>query len=229
MDTLTKKIETLISELPDVDSLFTLVGGGVYGRTTVESSNRADIKVLLDKKENAIAVDKWIKLANEAIAKEELAGVKVIIRNQGIRGIRVSQGEDDLNLRIKGPNLTVLESLADQAVEALNGTSGIRNVQHSSEGSDQELTIKVDRERAAQLGLSTEEIGNVIRFAEVVEPLPTLSRMIRALMWCSGSIEASCATLMIWARSFFLPIRNRANPFDWLKLQILNGKKPQRA
>ena len=165
MDTLTKKIETLISELPDVDSLFTLVGGGVYGRTTVESSNRADIKVLLDKKENAIAVDKWIKLANEAIAKEELAGVKVIIRNQGIRGIRVSQGEDDLNLRIKGPNLTVLESLADQAVEALNGTSGIRNVQHSSEGSDQELTIKVDRERAAQLGLSTEEIGNVIRFA----------------------------------------------------------------
>ncbi|MEB8432992.1 efflux RND transporter permease subunit [Cocleimonas sp. KMM 6892] len=165
MDTLTKKIESLITELPDVDSLFTLVGGGVYGRSTYERSNRADIKVLLDKSEKAIAVDQWIKLANAAITKEELAGVKVRIRNQGIRGIRVSQGEDDLNLRIKGPNLLVLESLADQAVESLNGTAGIRNVQHSSEGSDQELTIKVDRERAAQLGLSTEEIGNVIRFA----------------------------------------------------------------
>ncbi|GAA0406309.1 efflux RND transporter permease subunit [Cocleimonas flava] len=165
MDTLTKKIESLITELPDVDSLFTLVGGGVYGRSTYERSNRADIKVLLDKSEKAIAVDQWIKLANAAITKEELAGVKVRIRNQGIRGIRVSQGEDDLNLRIKGQNLLVLESLADQAVESLNGTAGIRNVQHSSEGSDQELTIKVDRERAAQLGLSTEEIGNVIRFA----------------------------------------------------------------
>ncbi|WP_299871243.1 efflux RND transporter permease subunit [uncultured Cocleimonas sp.] len=165
MDILTKKIETLITELPDVDSLFTLVGGGVFGRSTYERSNRADIKVLLDKKDDAIEVDQWIKLANAIIAKEELAGVKVRIRNQGIRGIRVSQGEDDLNLRIKGPNLLVLESLADKTVESLNGTNGIRNVQHSSEGSDQELTIKVDRERAAQLGLSTEEIGNVIRFA----------------------------------------------------------------
>ncbi len=165
MDILTKKIEALLTELPDVDSLFTLVGGGVFGRSTYERSNRADIKVLLNKSENATGVDQWIKLANETITKEELAGVKVRIRNQGIRGIRVSQGEDDLNLRIKGPNLLVLESLADQAVESLNGVVGIRNVQHSSEGSDQELTIKVDRERAAQLGLSTEEIGNVIRFA----------------------------------------------------------------
>jgi CzcA family heavy metal efflux pump len=165
MDQLTKKIEALLNELPDVDSLFTLVGGGVFGRSTYERSNRADIKVLLNKGKNTVAVDDWIKQANKAIREEELAGLKVRIRNQGIRGIRVSQGEDDLNLRIKGPNLQVLETIADQAVESLNGTAGIRNVQHSSEGSDQELTINVNRERAAQLGLSTEEIGNVIRFA----------------------------------------------------------------
>ena len=165
MDQLTKKIEALLNELPEVDSLFTLVGGGVFGRSTYERSNRADIKVLLNRGEKTVAVDDWIKQANKAITEEEIAGVKVRIRNEGIRGIRVSQGEDDLNLRIKGPNLQVLETIADKAVEWLNGTTGIRNVQHSSEGSDQELTIRVDRERAAQLGLSTEEIGNVIRFA----------------------------------------------------------------
>ena len=165
MDLITKRVESSLYQLPDVDSLFTLVGGGVFGRSTYERSNRADIKVLLKKKDKTVSVDEWIKLANQAINKEELAGVKARIRNEGIRGIRVSQGEDDLNLRIKGPNLKVLESIADQAVESLNGTIGIRNVQHSSEGSDQELTIKVNRERAAQLGLSTEEIGKVIRFA----------------------------------------------------------------
>jgi len=165
MDLLTKKIETLLTELPDVDSLFTLVGGGVFGRSTYERSNRADIKVLLNKGKNTIGVDRWIKLANQTISEQQLAGVKFRIRNQGIRGIRVSQGEDDLNLRIKGPNLKVLESLADQTVDALANIDGLRNVQHSSEGSNQELTINVNRERAAQLGLSTEEIGKVIRFA----------------------------------------------------------------
>ncbi|MFW2438622.1 MAG: efflux RND transporter permease subunit, partial [Arenicellales bacterium] len=165
MDLLTKKVEATLYKLPSVDSLFTLVGGGIFGRSTYERSNRADIKVLLKQGDNTIEVDDWIKQANKAINKEELAGLKVRIRNQGIRGIRVSQGEDDLNLRIKGPNLKVLETLADQAVELLNDSAGIRNVQHSSEGSDQELTIKVNRERAAQLGLSTEEIGKVIRFA----------------------------------------------------------------
>ena len=46
MDQLTKDIETILTDLPDVDSLFTLVGGGVFGRSTYERSNRADINVL---------------------------------------------------------------------------------------------------------------------------------------------------------------------------------------
>ena len=109
--------------------------------------------------------DEWIGRMKKLIKAERIAGLKVFMRTRGIRSIRFNREDDDLSLRIKGPRLETLEKLGDQVVERLKGIEGLRNLQHSNEDVTQELSIRLDRERAASYGLDVEDVGNVLRFA----------------------------------------------------------------
>ncbi len=167
MNHITERIETLLSQQPEVDGLFTIVGGRIFGRSQYESPNTSSIRIQLKPRDErgGISSQEWIGRVQKKIGALQLAGVKVRMRTLGIRGIRFSRGDDDLSLRIKGPDLPVLEGLADQVVEILKPMSGLRNLQHSSEDRNQELSVKVDRQRAAAYGLTVEDVGKAVRFA----------------------------------------------------------------
>lgn len=166
MDDIAQRVEAILSKDKDIDALFTTVGGFVFGRSQFERSNRTSIKVVLKPaKERSRSVNDWIKHTQKTLKKAQLVGVKVRIRNRGIRGIRVSQGEDDLNIRIKGPDLATLNELADQAIEKLSDIDGLKNLKHTNEANEQELTIVLDRQKIAELGLSANEVGDFVRFA----------------------------------------------------------------
>jgi multidrug efflux pump subunit AcrB len=87
------------------------------------------------------------------------------MRTRGIRGIRTSRGDDDISIRIQGPDLDGLEALADDIVLRLKQLEGLRNVLHSAEEVHHEITIDIDRERASILGLDVEDVGKAMRIA----------------------------------------------------------------
>jgi multidrug efflux pump subunit AcrB len=87
------------------------------------------------------------------------------MRTEGIRGIRTSRGDDDISLRIQGPELKTLEKIADEIVRRLKRIDGLRNVQHSSEEVHHEIDIAIDRERASVLGLDVKDVGDAMRVA----------------------------------------------------------------
>jgi multidrug efflux pump subunit AcrB len=149
-----------------VRSVFTLVGGFIFGRTERESSNRTTITVqLAPRNERALSSDAWIRTMQKRIASLDLTGLKIRMRSRGIRGIRLSSGDDDISLRLQGPDMNVLREQADALVKHLKGTPGIRNLQHSAEEIRQELSIRLKRERLAQLGLDAETVGRMLRLA----------------------------------------------------------------
>jgi multidrug efflux pump subunit AcrB len=166
MDALARRVEALVAEQPEVQTVFTSVGGFVFGRSQFESANRASLQVQLTPvAESGVTSNAWIGRMKRLIAAEQIAGLKVFMRSRGVRGIRFNQGDDDLSLRIKGPRLETLEKLGDRVVERLEGIDGLRNIQHSNEDVSQELSIRLDRERAASYGLDVEDVGSVLRFA----------------------------------------------------------------
>ncbi len=166
MDALTRRIESLIAAQPEVVAIFTTVGGSVFGRASIQSTNRASLQVLLAPvAERQISSAAWIARMNALVREQQIPGLRVMLVTRGIRGLRFNQGDDDVSLRIAGEDLTTLAALADQVVERLHGIEGLSNVQHSSQDVTQEISVRLDPQRAASFGLGVEEIGALLRFA----------------------------------------------------------------
>ncbi len=166
MDHAVQLIEQLIQAQPEVDHVFSTVGGFIFGRTQRELPSRSTLHVqLVQLSQRSVSSDEWIRRIEQLVAEEQLAGVRVRLRTRGIRGIRTSRGDDDLSIRIQGPDLAILEELADAVVLRLKQIEGLRNVLHSAEEIHHEITIDIDRERASMLGLDVEDVGKAMRIA----------------------------------------------------------------
>jgi len=161
------KIEDMILEQAEVQSAFVTSGGFVFGRTQIQNSHRGSISVQLKPlaERNSISSKDWITKVNKKIKKMQLVGYKVRMRVKGVRGIRTSFGDDDFSLRIQGPEIGVLTESADKIIKAIEDIPELKNIAHSYEDQSNELVIKINRERATDLGVSSEDIGNAIRLA----------------------------------------------------------------
>jgi multidrug efflux pump subunit AcrB len=166
MDKSTRQIEELLLEQAEVESVFTLAGGFIFGRSERETSNRSTIIAqLVPLNQRDVSSEEWMNKIKKLVASKKIAGLKVRIYQRGIRGIRTSQGDDDVSLRIQGPSLKKLEELADEMANQLNSVAGLSNVSHSAEDDNLELSIQVDRERAKTLGLNVKDISQSIQIA----------------------------------------------------------------
>ena len=151
---------------PEVSTTFAQVGGFVFGRSEYERTNRARVSLQLKPlTERNVGSTAWISRVKRDIDALQIAGVQIRMRNDGIRGFRMGQGDDDLSIRVQGPDLDTLADIGETIVEKLTAVPGLKNVRHSSEDIVQELSVNVDRERAAALGLSIESVGQAVRIA----------------------------------------------------------------
>jgi multidrug efflux pump subunit AcrB len=166
MDRDVAKLEDLYRRQPEVESVFTIVGGRIFGRTQRETSNRSSLTVqLVPLQQRALSSDAWVRRMQAAIGELRLAGFKVRMRTGRIRGVRVSHGDDDVTLRITGPEQEVMDAIGAQVVERLKRLAGLRNITHSAEDQHEELVFQVDHDRLAELGLSVETVARSARLA----------------------------------------------------------------
>ena len=168
MDRAAAALEERLLRRPEVDTLFTQVGGWVYGRTQWLSSNRASIAVqLVPRNERDVDTAAWVeRVLAEDIEPMAEPGIRITARVRGrVRGLRIGRGEDDLNLRIAGPDLAELARLGDRVVERLRSIEGVRHVGHTYQNLDEELKIHLDPVRAARLGIHAADVARALRIA----------------------------------------------------------------
>jgi len=166
MDQKTQLIEHLFATQAETDTVYSLVGGSVFGRSQRETPSEASITVQLKPLSvRLISSGEWIKRMEKLIAEQQLAGFDVRMTQRGIRGIRTNKGDEDISLRLQGANNVELKTLADGIAEKMRLIPGLSNVAHSAEDEQFELAMTIDRERAASLGVNLQDIKQATQIA----------------------------------------------------------------
>jgi multidrug efflux pump subunit AcrB len=166
MDATVRLLERLAHAQGGVAGISVMAGGSVFGRTQRERPNRSTLSIqLVPVAERARSVEQWVTGFARAVLAEQLAGVKVLSRPAGVRGVRISRSDEDVSVRVQGADLQVLAALGDRLVQRMRARPGLRNAQHSAEEQRQEFAVRIDRTRAAELGVDVTQVGRALHVA----------------------------------------------------------------
>jgi len=202
------RLEDLFLQQPDVLTVFTTSGGWVFGRSEYQSSNFASLKVqLVPATQRARSSGQWVKDMRKAVARLGLTGLNIRMRVRGIRGVRISAGDDDLSIRVQGPDIEVLRKLGEEITARLRGVEGLSNLRHSYEETRNEVAVSVDRQRAADLGIRVDDIGRALRAPSTVWWCPISSTAIASTMSACACRAPPSPRPTIWATSWWACIR----------------------
>lgn len=162
-----RQVEDVLRGMPHVQSVFTLAGGSLWGGVVNERSGLAQFLVQLVSVDDRpdVPAGQWILDAQREIRALELPGARIFARPPVIRGLRFTATGNDLAIGVVGPDLDVLRSLAREVAARLDGVPGLEGVDAGTDDQSPLVRVRVDRERAAEFGLSVADVGRAIRDA----------------------------------------------------------------
>ncbi len=200
-DNATQRVESILASLPEVTRYLATVGKSQNEWTSAKRPNVAQIAVTLkEKRKRERSTAEVMNIIAQQTAK--IPGLQV--RMSPISMFGAAQ-EAPLQIEVKGPDLETLAKVAEQVVHITANVKGTRDVKSSWEEGQPEIQVSVDRDRAAQLGLTLGEIGVALRTA--------LEGDI-ATKFKDGNSEFD--TRVVLAKT------NRSNPADVEKVTLVN-------
>jgi HAE1 family hydrophobic/amphiphilic exporter-1 len=170
-DPVLRRVEAALQELvPEAEDVITAagVGGPGFGGFGPSSVNRGNLTILLKPKDDR-------KRSSEQIAMElrrQLSGIPgVIVRANASGGNNQlnrflsggNQGGGRLALEIRGESLEDAQKVALAAKDLLDTVPGIADARLGRDEGRPELAVRIDRAKAALLGVSATQLAETIR------------------------------------------------------------------
>ncbi|WP_294405363.1 efflux RND transporter permease subunit [uncultured Clostridium sp.] len=151
--------ENRVSDIPEIKTMITQIGSG----SALSSGSSSTASISLD-----LVSSKERKRTTDEVEQEVVERLKEVPDCE----INVSQsssmsmgGSGDVQVDIKGPDLDVLEEIANQAKANVEQLSGFRNIETSLSDSNEEAQFKIDKRKATLYGINTSSIAATLRTA----------------------------------------------------------------
>ncbi|MEI7672144.1 MAG: efflux RND transporter permease subunit, partial [Deltaproteobacteria bacterium] len=158
-DRILREIEGKIAKEPLIESYFTLAGAKLLGLYAFEIANEGEINIqLVPRHKRKVGTKDYIRQVRSVVSKIPVPGGNLIVAQMKMKGMR-KIGEADVEVKIKGEDMKVLFDLARKTSEAMNGLKYFRNVYVSMDLTKPEYQIRVDRTRAASLGVTVADVA----------------------------------------------------------------------
>ncbi|MEE9257205.1 MAG: efflux RND transporter permease subunit, partial [bacterium] len=160
----TRRIHDMLASDPQVKNVFATAGGRLFGRNFSASASRGRIAVNL---KQGVSVFQYLKKLRPRLRRLQFPDARVYAYKSRVRGLRTSNSRHNksFSLGVRGDELPVINRIAEEVVDRLRGIPGLHNVQMNEDRPRPEFQIEVNRERAAELGLSIEDVGNTVSTA----------------------------------------------------------------
>ncbi len=157
------KAEAYLAKKPEVKSLITTIGQSSDGMvSTTATAYKAEIQVqLVDKQDRADESTIYAaKVKNDL--HRELIGAKVKTVQIGALGTAENA---QIEMIVIGSDLDTVYNYANQMMKELQKISGTAEVRLSVEDGNPEVTVSVDRDKMATLGLNMATVGQTMQLA----------------------------------------------------------------
>ena len=160
-DRVVQQIEGIAQEYPDIETVFTSVGAG--GTFSGEAApERASLQLrLVDLRKRELSTARLTEELRQSV--QRIPGVDINVGEQDIAHGAMEGGA--VSISVKGDDLEVLRTLTSDIAERISRVEGTREIETSFSEGRPELQIKLDRERASSLGISTYQVASAVRLA----------------------------------------------------------------
>jgi hydrophobe/amphiphile efflux-1 (HAE1) family protein len=161
------RVEELVDGMPYVEHVFTTAGGFLFGGSTLQRGGRGSLSIQLVRasERRDMPATRWVDELRAKINALAIPGAQVFVRPPRIRGLRTNIAGSDVAVAIQGDELPELQRLGEEAMLRMRGIPGLEGVEPSTEEASPQLSIEIDRLRAADLGLDVAQVGQTVRTA----------------------------------------------------------------
>ncbi len=165
MDQILACAEDTICDLPEIESIFRLTGGRVFGLYTLEIGNEGELNIqLAPKNRRDITTEAFVAKIRPLMAKlqAQIPGAKLPVLPRPLKGLR-KVGEQDIEVNVKGSDVVSIFEFSERLAGRLSQTPGLSGVNLSMDMSRPEYRIHLDRARASSLGISVQKTAAALR------------------------------------------------------------------
>ncbi|MCB0570239.1 MAG: efflux RND transporter permease subunit [Phaeodactylibacter sp.] len=159
---LTQQIEARLLHEPEVVSVFTTVGQSSGRLSNTSSSNLAELNVkLVPAEQRSLSSAEYADEVKHSLL-ENIPGAKISVAPVSMVG---GGGSAPIQIILQGSGLNELMAFGEQVQELVKKVPGTTEVKSTVEGGNPEISVNIDRERMAGLGLSLNVVGATMQNA----------------------------------------------------------------
>ena len=157
------RIEQLVLGNEMVDSVFALVGGKVWGLYTYEIANEGELNIqLVPRAKRKMSTEQYVAQLRPLVGRVPVPGGMAMAMQMRLKGIR-RLGEADIEVKIRGQDMDTLFDLARRTSGAMNELAHFTNVYVSLDLTKPEYQVRLDRAKAAELGVSALNLADTVQ------------------------------------------------------------------
>lgn len=156
------KVEMLLEDIPELETVFTSIGGGNTFISSGSQSNYASLDLALVKLSDRERSSEYVA---DDIRKRlvDIPGADIQVQAVQSQGGGPGMSSTPISIRIQGDELDVLKGISQDFVDILNSVEGTREVASSFEEGLPEIQVRIKRDLASQYGITSYQIAQTVR------------------------------------------------------------------
>ena len=163
-----RKVMTAVDDIllaqPETEYVFTTVGGYLFGSNTSENPLRSSSTITLKPDTD---VEAYVTQVTQEFDKLNLVDISLRLSPEEVRGLILNNSPvrgGEVDVILQGEDTKTLEQAGQQVLEALEQAT-LTSFRPDTDSRQPEIQIRLDRERAADLNLNVQDIGDTLETA----------------------------------------------------------------
>ncbi len=159
------KVDEILLAQPETKYTFTTAGGFLFGSNTSENSQRGSSTVTLKPDADAEA---FVSRVSAELEELNLVDIRLRPRLGSVRGLILNNSPirgADVDVILQGKDAQTLEQVGQEVLKTLSQRATLSSFRPDADSQQPELQIRLDRERASELNLNTQDIGDTLEVA----------------------------------------------------------------